>query len=206
MTERDARTIRSLSVEPGDLGGHTVEELCDYLDAGRAPSDPSIDQSPGCQIALDALERLRALTPALLAADTAAEPETDQRWVRKILDSIALDAHAGRRIPLANAVPRTDLGVTEGAIRGLIRAAESVIPGVLVGACRFDGDVTTPGERVRVLVEASVPYGDSIPDLAHRLREEIRARLRAHTTMNVSGIDITVHDVRHRGSRREQQR
>ena len=38
-----------------DLDGHTIEELSDYLDAGRTPVDASIEGSPGCRIALDAL-------------------------------------------------------------------------------------------------------------------------------------------------------
>jgi uncharacterized alkaline shock family protein YloU len=35
-----------------------------------------------------------------------------------------------------------------------------------------------------------------IPDLADRLRAEISRRLSAHTTLNVTGIDITVLDLR----------
>lgn len=195
MNEHDTPELPGLRLEPEDLDGHTIEELSDYLDAGRTPADPSIDRSPGCQIALDALGRLRALTPELLAADTAAEPAPDEGWVQNILAGIALDARAGRRIPITAPARTADLGITEGAVRGLIRAAESAVPGVLVGKCRFDGDVTVPGEPIRVRVDVSVPYGDSIPDLADRLREEIGARLMAHTTLNVTAIDITVHDI-----------
>lgn len=195
MNEHDTPELPGLRLEPEDLDGHTIEELSDYLDAGRTPADPSIDRSPGCQIALDALGRLRALSPELLAADTAAEPAPDEGWVQNILAGIALDARAGRRIPITAPAPTADLGITEGAVRGLIRAAESAVPGVLVGKCRFDGDVTVPGEPIRVRVDVSVPYGDSIPDLADRLREEIGARLMAHTTLNVTAIDITVHDI-----------
>ena len=189
-------TPESLGVEPEDLDGHTIEQLSDYLDSGRAPSDPSIDESAGCQIALDALERLRALTPDLIAADTAAEPEADETWVQNILAGIAVDARAGRRIPVVIDPPDVDAGITEGALRGVIRAAENTVPGLLVGSCRFDGDVTVPGEAVLIRVEVSVPYGLPIPDLVDRLRAEIGARLTAHTTLNVTGIDITVSDLR----------
>lgn len=185
-----------LRMEPDDLDGHTIEELTDYLDAGRSPADPSIDESAGCRIALDALERLRALTPELIAADTAAESEVDESWVERILSGIALDARAGRRIPIAMDPPGMDAGITEGAVRGVIRAAESIVPGILVGRCRFDGDVTVPGGPVLVRVDVSVPYGMPIPDLADRLRAEISRRLSAHTTLNVTGIDITVSDLR----------
>ena len=191
----DTPELHPLAFESEDLDGHTIEELSDYLDNGRTPATPSIDQSPGCQIALEALERLRALTPELLAADAAIESEPDEGWVQSILAGITLDARAGRRIPIAVPMPEADLGITEGAVRGLVRAAETAVPGILIGRCRLDGDVTAPGEPVRVRVEASVPYGDPIPSLAGRLREEIGARLTAHTTLNVTGIDILVHDI-----------
>ncbi|MFI9486694.1 hypothetical protein ACIG47_09910 [Promicromonospora sp. NPDC052451] len=200
MTSGDDRPdLRPLDLEPEHLDGHTLEELTDYLEAGRTPPDPSIEGSPACRLALDALERLHGLTPALIAADTAAEPEADDGWVRRVLGGIALDAHAGRRIPLPGpdpAVdPAADLGITEGAVRGLVRAVENQVPGVVVGRCRFDGDVTVPGAPVRVLVEVSVPYGRPIVPLVEQLRTEIGARLALHTDLNVTTVDITVRDV-----------
>lgn len=196
MTRDDSTGANALGFEPEDLDGHTMDELSDYLDAGRLPADPSIDASPGCRIALDALERLRRLGPALLDQDTAGEPQPDDNWVRSILDGIARDARAGRRIPFPVAEPDDDLGITEGAVRGLIRAAGDGVPGVLIGRCRLDGEVATPGAPVRIEVEASVPYGLPISRLAERLRDEIGERLRTHTELNLTGIDIVVHDVR----------
>ncbi|KJL21908.1 Asp23/Gls24 family envelope stress response protein [Microbacterium azadirachtae] len=196
MTRDDSTGANALGFEPEDLDGHTMDELSDYLDAGRQPADPSIDASPGCRIALDALERLRRLGPALLDQDTAGEPQPDDNWVRSILDGIARDARAGRRIPFPVAEPDDDLGITEGAVRGLIRAAGDGVPGVLIGRCRLDGEVATPGAPVRIEVEASVPYGLPISRLAERLRDEIGERLRTHTELNLTGIDIVVHDVR----------
>ncbi|WP_407358520.1 Asp23/Gls24 family envelope stress response protein [Microbacterium sp. LTA6] len=193
--EDNAPEQRLLGFEPDDLDGHAIEDLTDYLDAGRAPADPSIDGSPGCQLALDALERLRGLTPALVAADTAAEPAADARWVDRILSGIALDARSGRRIPLASPDPSVDFGVTEGAVRGLIRAAENAVPGVLVGRCRLDGDVTQIGAPIRIDIDVSVPYGQVIPRLADRLRAEVADRLNANTELNVTAIDITIHDI-----------
>ena len=189
-------TPEPLGMEPEDLDGHTIEELSDYLDSGRFPADPSIDESAGCQIALEALERLRALAPDLISADTAVEPEADENWVPSILAGIALDARAGRRIPIVIDPSDVDAGITEGALRGVIRAAENTVPGVLVGRCRLDGDVTVHGEPVLVRVDVSVPYREPIPELADRLRAEISRRLTAHTTLNVTGIDITVLDLR----------
>lgn len=204
--EHDNPQLRSPGFEPEDLDGHTIEELSDYLDTGRTPPDPSIEASPGCQLALDALERLHGLTPELFAADTAAEPEADEGWVQKILADITLDARAGRRIPFSTVEPRADLGITEGAVRGLIRAAENAVPGVLVGRCHLDGDVTESGAPIRIHTEVSVPYGDPIPGIVSRLRAEISSRLGAHTELNVTGIDITIHDIQKFPSRGEEDR
>jgi len=196
MTRDDSTGASGLGFEPEDLDGHTMDELADYLDAGRTPADPTIDSSPGCRIALDALERLRRLGPALLDRDAAAEPQADESWVRSIIDGIARDARAGRRIPFPVAEPDDDLGITEGAVRGLIRTAGDAIPGVLVGRSRLDGDVTVPGAPIRIHVEASVTYGLPIARLAERLRMEIGDRLRTHAELNITEVDIVVHDVR----------
>lgn len=195
MNPHDTPGIGGPVTEFDDLDGHTIEELSDYLDAGRTPPIASIEGSPGCRIALDALSRLRALTPLLLTVDTAAEPEADEAWVQSILSAIALDARTGRRIPIEDSAPGADLGISEGAVRGIIRAAEHTVPGAVIGKCQFEGDVTVPGEPVRVRVDVSVPYGEPIPSLADRLRAEISERLITHTTLNVTGIDITVHDI-----------
>src|SRR5690606_11299665 len=122
-----------------------------------------------------------------LGADVAAEPGADEHWVQTVLSGIALDARAGRRVPLVATTPpradldapdlgAADLGITEGALRGLVRAAEHAVPGVLVGACRFDGDIPVPRAPVRVEIEVSVPYGTPILDFTDRLRVEIAER------------------------------
>lgn len=193
--EHDETRLRGLGLEPGDLDGHTIEELSDYLDAGRQPADPSIEESPGCRLALDALERLRGVTAAMLAADEASSAPVDDSWVDRILSGIALDARAGRRIPIDSGDAHIDLGVTEGAVRGVIRGAELLFPGMLVGRCRLDGDVAAPGAPIRVEIEVSVPYGEPIPALAEGLRAEVRRRLAVHTELVVSSIDITIEDV-----------
>ncbi len=195
MNEHDSPDLRSLATEPEDLDGHTIEELFEYLESDRTPIDPSIERSAGCRIALEALARLRELTPDLLAADAEEEPEPSESWVQSILSGIALDARSGRRIPITGPTSDADLGLTEGALRGAIRAAERAVPGAVVGRCLFDGEVTVPGSPVRVRVELSAPYGVPIPDLVRRLRTEIERRLKSHTTLNVSAIDIEVRDL-----------
>lgn len=194
--DREVPEIRRLGLEPTDLDGHTIEELADYLDAGRTPRDRSIEESPGCQLALDALQRLHGLGSELLDAETAAEPEVDPTWVERVLSGIAMDARAGRRIPFASEEPDTDLGITEGAVRGLIRAAEAAVPGLLIGRCRLTGDVTAAGAPIRIEIDASALHGQSIPAVADRLRDEVDRALRMHTELNVTAIDIAIRDIR----------
>ncbi|MBT2484977.1 MULTISPECIES: hypothetical protein [unclassified Microbacterium] len=193
--DHDIPETGRLGLEPTDLDGHTLEELTDYLEAGRQPTDPSIEESPGCQLALDALERLHGLGGQLIDADAAAAPDVDAGWVDRILNGIALDARAGRRIPFESPDERVDLAITEGAVRGLIRSAENAVPGLLVGRCRLQGDVTVPGEPIRIEIEASALHGEPIRRIADRLREEVGERLRRHTELNVVAIDIAIRDI-----------
>ncbi|CAD5138269.1 Asp23/Gls24 family envelope stress response protein [Microbacterium sp. Nx66] len=188
--------LRRLGLEPADLDGHTIEDLSDYLDAGRTPRNPAIEESPGCQLALDALERLRGLGSELMDDDAASAAPVDESWVDRILSGIAMDAQAGRRIPFASDDPAVELAITEGAVRGLVRAAEEAVPGVLVGRCRLDGDVTEPGAPVRVMIDASVRLGDPLRSVADRLRAEVDVRLRRHTELQVTAIDVAITDVR----------
>ncbi len=180
---------------PDDLDGHTIEELSDYLDAGRYPANPSIDASPGCQIALAALARLRSLSGAMLDAEAAREPAPDESWISGIVQNIGREARAGRSIPIAHPSPSAALAITEGSVRGLIRAAGEEAGGLVVGRCRLDGDVTTPGSPVAIHVDVSA-YGDEpIPKAAARLRTAIDEALRRHTDLVVTAIDITVQDI-----------
>jgi uncharacterized alkaline shock family protein YloU len=196
MNDHENSELHRLGLESADLDGHTIDELSDYLEAGREPRRPSIEESPGCQLALDALERLHGLGRRLLEEDAAAAQPVDESWVEGILRGIAIDARAGRRIPYASDDPDVELAITEGAVRGLIRGAEEAVPGLLVGRCRLDGDVTVPGAPVRVEIDASVVHGVPIPHTADRLRVEIGERLRRHTELEVVAIDVAIRDIR----------
>jgi uncharacterized alkaline shock family protein YloU len=195
-----------LGLEPTDLDGHTLEELTDYLESGREPVDRSIEESPGCQQALDALQRLHGLGGELADSDAAAAPEVDASWVDRILSGIALDARAGRRIPFESPEPDIDLAITEGAVRGLIRTAENAVPGLLIGRCRLDGDVTVIGAPIRVEIEANAFHGESIPRLAESLRTEVDRRLRSLTELNVVAIDIAIRDIQEVSTWTDQER
>ncbi len=196
MNDNDNHELRRLGLEPSDLDGHTIDELSDYLDAGREPRVVSIEESPGCQLALDALERLRGLGRGLLDADAAAATPVDEGWVERVLSGIAMDARSGRRIPFASGEPGVDLSITEGAVRGLIRSAEEAVPGMLVGRCRLEGDVSVPGAPVRIEIDASVLHGEPLQTMAERLRAEVHDRLRRHTELEIVAIDVAIRDIR----------
>lgn len=177
------------------LAGHTFEELSDYLDRDRTPADPSIDGSPECEIALRGMERLRRTQRALFKKDVELESERDDSWVSTILQEINLEARAGRDIPISHPSPTARLSVTEGAVRGILRAAGDALPNIIVGRCRLDGDVTEPGAPVTVRVDATVLEGEVIPALVVQLREALYTALRQHTQLAVEAVDITIRDL-----------
>ena len=183
-------------MNPSDaLAGHTFEELSDYLDRDRTPADPSIDGSPECEIALRGMERLRRTHRALLRKDAELESEREDSWVSSILQHINLEARSGRDIPISHPSPTARLSVTEGAVRGILRAAGDSVPNIIVGRCRLDGDVTEPGAPVIVRVDATVLEGEVIPSLADQLREALYTALHQHTELAVEAVDITIRDL-----------
>lgn len=194
MTNDPAAPADFSGAEPEGLDGHTIEELNDYLDRDRTPSDESIDNSPGCQIALAALERLRGLTSTILDRDALAEPERDDSWVSSILANLAREVHAGRDIPISHVSPSARLSVSEGAVRGMIRAAGDSVGGIVTGRCRLEGDVTVLGEPITVLVEANAFWADRLADAEEDVRRAVRAELERHTELNIATIDVSVED------------
>lgn len=194
QSTRDAATTDALN--PANLDGHTIEDLSAYLDAGSTRTNFSIESSPGCQIALTALRRLRELIERDLETLATAEPPPPDGWVQSIMDRIALEARAGRDIPLSHPSTTARLALSEGAVRGLIRAAGDRIPEVIVGRCVLDGEVTVPGQAITITVDISVAWGENIPQAADRARNAIRRALLKHTELTISAINITVQDVR----------
>ena len=181
--------------EPGHLDGHTIEELSDYLDRGRIPTDRSIEHSPSCRIALASLERLRGAMGTMLQNDVDRAPVPDDRWVSAIMGAIVFDARSGRDIPISHSAPNARLTVTEGAVRGLVRAAGDRVDNLIVGRCRLDGDVTVPGTPITITVDASVYKGERIPALADELRNTLLVLLHAHTELIIAAIDVIIRDI-----------
>jgi uncharacterized alkaline shock family protein YloU len=183
------------ATESDALDGFTLDELSGYLDNGRSPKNARIENSPGCLIALDGLTRLRAVTAAMVVSETATETERDTAWISTVLSSIGREARAGRDIPISHTDPSIELVVTEGSVRGMIRAAGDRVPGVIVGSCTLEGDVTVPREPVVVAVNASVAIGRNVIEVADVLRHTIRRALADHTELNVVAVNVTVRDI-----------
>jgi hypothetical protein len=189
-----AQSSSGSPLDPHNLDGHTIEELSDYLDRGRVPMDPAIESSAGAQNALAALSRLRALAPRILEAEAKAQPARDASWIKRLLDQIGVQAHAGRSIPLSHDDPEARLSITEGAVRAIVRGVGDEIDGVLVERCRLNGDVETAGEAVAIVIDVSI-YADADPaSVIAELRAQVEAALARHTELNVSGVDIVVRD------------
>lgn len=183
------------SVFDDDLDGHTLEELGDYLDRGRRPVDPSIENSAACRLALANLTRLNELSARALRREADREPDRDEAWIAGLLDAIRSEVRSGRDVPVSHPDPTLRLALTEAAVRGMIRRAGDTMGGVIMGRCTLDGQVGTPGAVIRVDVTCALEFGLSVDQACDRLRERIRYALERHTELVVGAIDVTVDDV-----------
>jgi hypothetical protein len=185
------------SVLDADGDGDPIDmaALEDYLDRGRSPRVAAFEDDPEIRNALRALEHVRGLGLELVQAEADIADSPGDDFFRGVLAHISRESRAGRDIPLSHPDPDVRLALTEGAVRTLVRQAGDEVPGVLVGRCTLDGDVTRAGEPVRVALTVSVVWGDPLPELAQRVRERVHAALLRHTELRVEGIDVTVVDV-----------
>ena len=176
-------------------GGISPERLVDYLDAGRQPYDPEIEESPEAVAQLAALERLRTMGARLLEVDAADAPAPDPSWISGVMDRVRLESRAGRPIPLASIDERSTLHITEGAVRSLIREAGDGVDGAMVISCTIHGDVSVPGALVRVEVVISGLFGEPLPALAEGVREAVVSSLSRQTELVLESVDVIVDDV-----------
>lgn len=184
-----------MTSSPDDLNHDLIAHLSDYLDRGENPPDDFLNKAPENRIAFDALTRFRSMAQNILDDDVTAEPDRDDSWVSGILKNIHREARAGRSIPVSHPSPKAALTLTEGAVRGLIRSAGDGVAGTFIGSCKLEGDVTEPGSPVTVNVEASVFWGERMPQTAQRLRDAITTSLLHHTELNIVAVNVTVTDV-----------
>jgi len=191
----DDTDVETLDLEPDELDGHTIDELADYLDAGMNPADPSIDDSPACQNAIEAIVRLRMLSHELFESEALDEPERDEAWITDILEGITMEAHSGRSIPLRSSTQAEHIVLTEGAVRAIVRRAGDGVDGIVVGRVGLSGDIETVGAPVGVRVTASIVWGHPIQDAAERVRTAVSRELLRHTELAVTEIDVVISNV-----------
>jgi len=178
----------------------STERLADYLDSGREPYDPLIEDDPACLAQLVALERLRALSSELVESDVETAPAPDPSWIAGVMDRVRLESRTGRDIPLASPDVRSTVHITEGAVRSLVREAGDSVPGAVVVSCGLAGDVGIADAPIRVDVAVSVVYGADLRHVADLVREAVAAALARQTEIVVEALDVTVRDV-HLGAR-----
>ena len=183
-----------------DGGSVSTERLADYLDSGREPYDPLIEDDPECLAQLVALERLRALSSELVESDVETAPAPDPSWIANVMDRVRLESRTGRDIPLASPDPRSTVHITEGAVRSLVREAGDSVPGAVVVSCGLAGDVGIADAPIRVDVAISVVYGADLRSVADLVREAVARALTRQTEIVVEALDVTVRDV-HLGAR-----
>lgn len=180
-----------------ELSDELIAELEDYLAAGREPYNPRFEEDPELSRTLGSLENLHRATAALLDAEARELATPEPGWIAGIMTNILQEARSGRSIPLTPASATDSLSVTEGAVRTLVRDSGDAVPGILVGRCRLEGDVTDPTAAIAVRLTVSVAAGYRIPELTSRLRAAVIAALERHTELTVTEVDIAVVDLHH---------
>jgi hypothetical protein len=176
-------------------GAFTLDELSEYLDSGRDPVRHDIESDAAAVSALVRLEQLRAASSDLLDADVRAAGRADEGWIAGVLASIRTTAHAGRDIPVPDPDPTASLIVTEGALRGVVRALGDSVPGVLVRRTRFTGDLSTPGAPIDVEVAIVVAADAPARERGDALRALVGAALDVHAPFVVRSLTVRVADV-----------
>jgi hypothetical protein len=176
------------------LDGHTVEELSDYLDHGRVPRNESIESSPGAQHALAALSRLRSFAPQVLQSEADVRDSRDDSWIRRILDQIGVQAHAGRDIPISHVNPTARLYISEGAVRSLVREQGDALEGIIVEKTSLEGEIEQGGAPITVLVEVSLFADFDRDTLLHEFRTNVLQTLHRNTQLTIDAVTVRVHN------------
>ncbi|MBX0300542.1 Asp23/Gls24 family envelope stress response protein [Cryobacterium sp. 1639] len=184
-----------MTSSPDDPDFDLIAHLSDFLDRGESPPDELLNTTPDHRLAYDALTRFRSMAQDILAEEVSELSADADSWVAGILKSIHRESRVGRTIPVSHPSPKAALSLTEGAVRGLIRAAGDAVAGTFIGSCTLDGDVAVPGSPITVNVEASVFWGERMPQTAKRLRDAITTSLLHHTELNIQAVNVTITDV-----------
>ncbi|WP_166987282.1 hypothetical protein [Canibacter zhoujuaniae] len=170
------------------------DEINDFFDnAGEALQD-RFESDPHASHVLQQLGRLRSLT-AEVSKRSSAAIETSADWWEQLTTLIIADSRPGRVIPLGKATESQELGITEGAVKALIRDASDAIESCLVTKIELPAEITEPGAQITVKLRASVASDVSVKPAADAIRAAVSKKLKTHTTLDIAAIDVQVSDV-----------
>ena len=110
-----------------------------------------------------------------------------------VIARISLEARPGRRFPVPGLPPGTEATVTEGALRGLVRAIGDSVPGLLTGRVRIEPQ--EPGDRMDLDIEVSMFYGFPIEGTVAEFRRRVVEILPRQAPFTVGRLDVRVKDV-----------
>lgn len=169
----------------------SIEELNDYLDAGKQPPRPEIDNDPQAASMLSLLERLRELTAVM--REEESQPLDKEAWWSRITVVLTDEMRAGRQIALSKPQADGSTTVSEGELKAFIRgigdARECVVTKVKVA-----GDFDTPGAPLTLTLRLTVPVG-RIPDNAEQLRQAVYREVSEQYALNIAETNVTVADI-----------
>lgn len=153
-----------------------------------------IELCPSCTQRVDALRRVDQMSAGLISAEVAVQ-EQDTGWFDRLMGNLVFETRAGRTIPLGAEYNVDSLSITEGAILSAIRGVADSMEHLIIGRCRLEGDVETPGSPITIQASATVRFGVVIEDVADRLRELIISEVHRVSELRVEAIDIEVEDI-----------
>ncbi|MEU5954739.1 Asp23/Gls24 family envelope stress response protein [Streptomyces sp. NPDC047525] len=178
--------------------GRELSHVWEQWEAG-AP-DPHAAGCPHCAQALDALRHLEGIVTE--ARDTTPREPDTSALTGRVMDVVRLELRPGRTLPLGD--EDEDAWIVEAAAARTVRAAAESLPGVLAGSCRIgpldDGASPAPAGHltrgpVRIRVEVQVPLLWNLPEIADRVRSQVREAVDGELGMRIAVVDVTITDV-----------
>lgn len=170
------------------------DAINDYFDREDQTPDDKFEKDPHTSHVLQQLRRLRSLT-AEFSEQAASRIETTPEWWNQLTSMIVADARPGRVIPFDSAEPAHDLGVTEGALKALIRDASDTVDSCFVTRIELPDNITEPGAEITIMLRVTVAAGTKLLAAADAIRAAVCDQLEQHTTLRVAAIDVEISDV-----------
>jgi hypothetical protein len=201
--------------------GHTLCEVWESWDEGRAATDPHHSACPYCGAALDRLRLLDDYVRSARAAGTGQEPPADgepsgesgetfgdaEAVTTRVMDIVRLETRPGRPLPVAGpGREEGDAWIAEAAAAKSFRAAAEAAGGVLAGSCRIAplaaeeaaGPARPAGALprgpLRVSLEVAADLTRPVPEIAEAVRGRV-VTAAAGVGLDVRAVDVAVVDL-----------